>query len=139
MKLPMRITKNFKLVQCEITGDPTLERASKWPKKMKSVSTMAFNIAVLLASAEKWACVALLHKIFTKEEMSLFDENGPFTCAACDAYQDTSCMECPINTHTGNTGCDETPYGEYCEKPCYNTALKEMKFLLSLIPKELSK
>jgi hypothetical protein len=92
------------------------------------------DIALLDLSIEKWRSI---HDILLAHPTMLLDDGGRNTCALCHAFwPDCEERHCPIAVHTGNGGCDNTPYQDYenayfqgCSATARQAALAESTFL----------
>ena len=80
-------------------------------------------------------------------------DSGPENCPLCQRFRDgsgqrVSCKGCPVAEHTGQTGCQGSPYDEYerlndgeddleaTPEALKDAAQRELAFLKSLLPKE---
>ena len=84
-------------------------------------------------------------------------DTGPQNCPLCRAYWVNGCQACPVKKHTGEDGCNDTPFDAWsfahhdfddviCKdliekgQPYYKErralARQELRFLISLLPQE---
>ena len=64
-------------------------------------------------------------------------DEGNGNCALCARFRADDCVECPVQEHTGESGCSGTPYEDFkwAEGATYHSleaALQELTFLKSL-------
>ena len=58
------------------------------------------------------------------------------SCSLCRIFLERDCVGCPVMVKTGEAGCVDTPYEEYCDEDDVKRALRfakrEVRFLRSL-------
>lgn len=90
-------------------------------------------------SIDKWEGIALKGGV----------DMGTANCALCAAHRADDCEECPVMEDTGYSGCETTPYEEWCQHQddehnnwggdkkvecdvCKRIALEELVFLMKV-------
>ena len=84
------------------------------------------------ASIQKWQFIA--DKLKENPQLDLADR-ACRTCALCWGFYKINgdCYRCPVAVQTGIWGCSETPYIDWLHDSTYQNALKEVRFLETLL------
>ena len=93
----------------------------------------------LLLSIQKWETIVTA----LEAGLRITVDGGTTTCGLCQLYVEKNCEGCPVQEHTRQSYCRDTPYFDFsdeCEDDnkgsTLETAQRELDFLRSLQTKE---